>query len=139
MRTVTEFAGNCTKLEPESLADCVYTPIFLPAGEQGSSSCLSEHLLGRFDQIISKIDEKCKSSKLIENVVDINNQAVLVDEIERAEIDRAIASVTTTPPENDVVKCKLENAVKTESQSDQAVYDFMIPPKFSTELNSYSK
>ena len=128
--------GNCTKLEPESLANCVYTPIFLPAGEQGNSSSLSDHLLNSFDRIISKIDEKCKSSKLIENVADINNRVVLVDEVERAEIDKAITSLSNVFPVSDAPNHKAEKVAKTECLNEQEAYDFMVPPKFSNDVNS---
>eukprot|EP00345_Euplotes_harpa_P011107 CAMPEP_0168342064 /NCGR_PEP_ID=MMETSP0213-20121227/15128_1 /TAXON_ID=151035 /ORGANISM="Euplotes harpa, Strain FSP1.4" /LENGTH=122 /DNA_ID=CAMNT_0008348803 /DNA_START=216 /DNA_END=580 /DNA_ORIENTATION=+ len=71
-RMVTEFLGNCIKFEPDSMADFIYTPIAEDCS-QTPDSHLADQIIHKFKAVISDVDEKCKSRKLIEDVSQINN------------------------------------------------------------------
>ena len=117
-----EYVGECTKLEANSMSDNICPPIFHNL-EEGD---LQKQLLSRFDNIIEKIDKNVKTWKLIENVEAINNGEVLLQSIEKAELDNSILT-NGKESENNANKCKNNEEIISHKIDLKIAYDYMQP------------
>ena len=89
---ITEFLGSCIKFEPDSMADFIYSQIAVDKITNDSDNLPSE-IIHKFKSILSQINQKCKSNKLIEDTLQINSKEVLVEEVEKGELEKAIKNV----------------------------------------------
>ena len=90
---VTEFVGSCIKFEPDSMADFIYSQISDDKSNNDFENLASGKIIHKFKSIVSQVNQKCRSSKLIEDTSQINNKEVLVEDVEKEELEKAIKSV----------------------------------------------
>jgi hypothetical protein len=134
-RTVTEYFGNCTRVEPKTLADVIYTPISKNHQKEPGKT-LDERLNEKFEGILDYISHNWKTQKLIEDVEEIQNKKVLDDDVEKVFLENALfnPSVSHVKHNGTSHSKSPKNVLNSEIEE---CFDQLTPQQFSKDMNAY--